>query len=134
VPVNITVCNYYADAVGVVVTLDYLTNAVQNPAEWLPSIVLDRVANSTLLFIGFALHHWKFRILLRSLRQQLKGNPDPHIAIQVAPVNGELSGEQSRRVYKFLQRYFTKHNTNVYLMKSGEFVEELQRRWNEANS
>lgn len=89
------------------------------------------LCSSSLLFLGFHLQDWEFRILLRCI-ETLPGSDllrgKLHAAVQI-PLDGD--SEKQRRTQELLQEFFTKTNIrlSIYYGTAEEFVRELQRRW-----
>src|SRR5262249_47178647 len=85
---------------------DYLIGLTRNN-ERIPAVVRSALVNTALLFLGFRLDDWDFRVLFRSLMGQ--GGRDKrrdyaHVAVQIDPEDGRnLEPEGARR---YLQRYF----------------------------
>jgi len=108
---------------------DYLVGVTKN-RNIMPPAVLRALSDSTLLFIGFPLTDWNFRMLFRSLSA-----PHPtrlrqyiHLAVQ-DPANDEtaLSPEQLRR---YQEQYFAKDNFSIYRGSPRDFTQELRVEWN----
>lgn len=90
------------------------------------------LCSSTLLFLGFHLQDWEFRVLLRCIeslpgRELLKDKP--HIAVQI-PLDGDP--EKRRNTQQLLQQFFTKTHIklSIYYGTAAEFTAELVRRRN----
>jgi len=84
---------------------DYLINLSQNP-KLIPSFVQGKLADSALLFLGFHIEEWDFRVLLRSLLNQEGGGLRvmyPHLAAQIDLAGSVLSPEGARA---YLDKYF----------------------------
>jgi hypothetical protein len=84
-----------------------------------------------LLFLGFQLDDWQFRVLFRSIRAQQGGEllgRYPHIAVQLEPQEGRIL--QPERARKYLESYFsTGANISLFWGRAEDFVKELQGRW-----
>jgi hypothetical protein len=108
---------------------DYLIGATRN-TQLTPSVVKASLARSALLFLGFRLEEWDFRVLFRSIlaqgnRQELS-NRFPHIAAQIAPEEGRhLDIERARN---YLQKYFWNVRISIYWGTLEDFVRELRDR------
>jgi hypothetical protein len=86
----------------------------------------------TLLFLGFHLQEWDFRVLLRSI-QGLEGHRHntttrrPHVAVQVDPSEARTAAERTQ-AKKFLEKYFQNANITIFYGSIEEFLKELIRR------
>ena len=84
----------------------------------------------SLLFLGFPLHDWKFRILLRmilSKRGNRKLDDYNHVGVQVDPE--EYTFADALRAKTNLERYFHKtKNINIYWGSAADFLQELQKQ------
>jgi hypothetical protein len=84
---------------------DYLINVSQNP-KLIPTFVQGKLADSALLFLGFHIEEWDFRVLLRSLLSPDGGGRRvmyPHLAAQIDLTGSVLSPEGARA---YLAKYF----------------------------
>ena len=97
----------------------------------IPSVVKTRLCDSALLFLGFRLQDWEFRILMRCIAklpgsQRLAGHL--HVAVQIDP--SEPQHEDRLSVRHQLEQYFGKSDIklSIYWGTVHEFVAELDRR------
>lgn len=109
---------------------DYLIGVTRNK-DLIPSAVRRALADTALLFLGFQMDDWQFRVLFRSILAQQGGERRgryPHIAVQIEPEEGRiLEPERARR---YLENYFTKGaNISLFWGSADDFVKELQARW-----
>jgi hypothetical protein len=108
---------------------DYLIS-VTSDKERIPGVVRRALANTALLFLGFQLDDWNFRVLFRSILSQggstlLKRYV--HVAVQIDPQGGHiLEPERARR---YLEGYFGHAEISIYWGSVEEFVKELQSHW-----
>ena len=112
---------------------DYLIGVTSNK-DLIPSVVRRALADTALLFLGFQMDDWNFRVLFRSLMsQEGRGRRSryAHVAVQIDPEEGRtLSPERARR---YLETYFQGADISIYWGSAEDFIRELQRRW-EASS
>ncbi len=104
--------------------LKFLINFSRDPAL-LPSPVRDAISASTLLFLGYRLADWNFRVLFQMLR------PDPDyisIAVLLPPGPNEPSAEEAQQ---YLDDYYGAMNLKMFWGTAQEFSSELRRRWAE---
>ncbi|MCK5430585.1 MAG: SIR2 family protein, partial [Anaerolineales bacterium] len=111
---------------------DYLIGVTSNK-DLIPSAVRRALADTALLFLGFQMDEWNFRVLFRSiLSQQGGGRRDryAHIAAQIEPEEGRiLEPERARR---YLEKYFAKGaDISLFWGSADDFLNELHQRWKE---
>jgi hypothetical protein len=108
--------------------IDYLIGASLNKAL-VPRVVRHALTNSSLMFLGFQLTDWNFRILFRlimaqesrALRQRF-----PHAAVQVDPEGTQLIDPEKTRRY-LLDCYGGDH-ISLFWGSSDEFLRQLAPR------
>ena len=90
---------------------------------------VDRaIGGGSLLFLGYTLSDWHFLVLFRLLANNLRESPRNHVAVQLAPSDGDESTRHQRAV-KYLSSYFRHLNVKVYWGTCQEFCHELRERW-----
>jgi hypothetical protein len=109
---------------------DFLIGFTSNK-DLIPSAVRRALADTALLFLGYQMDEWNFRVLFRSiLSQQGGGRRDryAHIAAQIEPEEGRiLEPERARR---YLENYFAKGaDISLYWGSAEDFLKELSQRW-----
>ncbi|MGB7875219.1 MAG: CHAT domain-containing protein [Anaerolineales bacterium] len=109
---------------------DYLLGVSRNN-DLIPGYVRNALRNNSLLFIGFRMDEWNFRILFRSIvdKKTELMNEYVHMAAQVEPEEGRIIDPEGAR--RYLEEYF-KHvaSINLYWGTAEEFVKELWNQWN----
>lgn len=110
----------HADVVeSIVVTeddyLEFLFNLSANK-KLLPPPVARALAGTVLLFIGYRVADWNFRVILRGLARAGFGN----ILVMPAP-----DDEKKEKVQTYLARYYGKLDVRVYWGTAAEFLREL---------
>ena len=123
-----------SDPASVVLTeddyFDYLIGVTRNK-ELIPTVVRSALVNSALLFLGFQIDDWQFRVLFRSIRAQQGGEllgRYPHIAVQLEPEEGRIL--EPDRARKYLEGYFSAGaNISLYWGGAEDFIKELHERW-----
>jgi hypothetical protein len=93
----------------------------------LPRVVRSALASSSLLFLGFHLTDWSFRVLFR-LIQSLEGGSRrarlSHVAVQVNP--DEYSMADVEKARRYLQKYFDREaNMGLYWGSAEDFLRQL---------
>ena len=110
---------------------DYLIGVTSNK-DLVPTAVRRALADTALLFLGFQMDDWNFRVLFRSiLSQQGGGRRDryAHIAAQIEPEEGRTL--EPARARRYLESYFAKGaDVSLYWGSAEDFLKELLERWN----
>jgi SIR2-like domain len=103
--------------------LDFLVSVSR--ADLLPPRIQRALSDTSLLFVGYRLADWNFRVLHRGIvaaiapsRRRLS------ITVQVPPAD-----ESSDAVQQYLDSYFQNMNVRVFWGTAAEFAAELNRRW-----
>jgi len=105
---------------------DFLIGVTGNK-DLIPPVVRRALTDTALLFLGFQMDEWNFRILFRSiLSLQGGGRRDryAHIAAQIEPEEGRLL--EPTRARRYLENYFSKGaDISIYWGSSDDFLKEL---------
>ena len=108
---------------------DYLIGLTGN-RDIIPKLVRAALSDSALMFVGFEVEDWDFRVLFRSiLGQEGQKSMDEysHIAVQMTPDEGRMT--DSGQAQRYLETYFQKKDINVYWGSADEFISELFEKW-----
>jgi hypothetical protein len=110
--------------------LDFLVN-ISRDGELLPKYILRRLAYTSLLFIGYSLADWSFRVLFRGLvtssEQTLRRIS---VTVQLPPLPGREAPEaQQKKIQDYLAKYFGQLDIRVYWGSAQEFMQELRAHW-----
>jgi hypothetical protein len=113
---------------------DFLIGVTGNK-DLIPSSVRRALADTALLFLGFQMDDWNFRVLFRSILSQQGGSRRDryaHIAAQIEPEEGRiLEPERARR---YLENYFAKGaDISLYWGSPEDFIKELTGRWSDSD-
>ena len=114
----------------------YLIGVTRNE-DLLPKVVGSALVNTALLFLGFRLEDWNFRVLFQSV-MNLAGSElrrrYTHVAVQIDPQEGTMLNPQEAREY--LKTYFgpaaaLNYQTNIslYWGSAEDFIRELAARY-----
>jgi SIR2-like domain/CHAT domain len=107
---------------------DYLMR-VNRPDGPVPSAVESAWSRNALLFLGFHVEDWHFRVLFRSiLNEERRYQPKDYnsVAVQINPEDGGLHPEAARR---YLEKYFGVPNTvGVFWGNTSSFIETVARK------
>lgn len=107
---------------------DFLIGVTGN-RDLIPVTVRRALADTALLFLGFHMEDWNFRVLFRSIMNQQGGGRRKryaHIAAQIDPEQGRaVDIERARR---YLEEYFDEADITIYWGSAEDFLRELQGR------
>jgi hypothetical protein len=114
---------------------DYFDYLIRSNAdkEDIPEHVLTALIDKDLLFIGFEMSDWMFRVLMRIIASQSGGRPgDRHqVAVQVHPQAGRVEDTMWARNY--LEDYFKRAGFGsqqaIFWGKSADFLGKLHEHW-----
>jgi SIR2-like domain len=111
--------------------LDFLVRAAGRRRLVPPEIRAAMSSPISLLFVGYSLQDWTFRVLFRSLIAEV---PVPrqvaHISVQLPPES--VPEERRDEVLEYLNRYFGAWKISVYWDDVRQFCHELRKRWEES--
>jgi hypothetical protein len=110
---------------------DFLMN-VRAASDKIPPEVREAMVNSTLVFLGFRVEEWDFRILARSIKAingsaLQKKRKHIHVAVQLAPGERFLDPERARD-YLERQFQFGEQPLSIYWGSLEAFLTELVGR------
>jgi len=109
--------------------LDFLM-AMSGPRNILPPRIQEAMAETSLLFIGYRIADWNFRVLFRTLVSSLEASAQrKHVSVQVLPMGNAADTLRKLKILKYLDKYYEKLNTKVYWGRSDEFMSELRSAW-----
>jgi hypothetical protein len=109
---------------------DYLLGVSRNN-DLIPGYVRNALRNTSLLFIGYRMDEWIFRVLFRSIidKKTELMNEYVHIAAQIVPEEGRIIDPEGAR--RYLEEYFKDSaSINLFWGNAEEFVKELWHQWN----
>jgi SIR2-like domain len=104
--------------------LKFMINLAREPTR-VPPLVREAISASTLLFIGYRLADWNFRVLFEMLR------PEPQymsVAVLLPPGLNEPSPEEAQQ---YLDEYYGAMDLKMFWGTAREFSSELRRHWAE---
>ena len=107
---------------------DFLIGVTGN-RDLMPVTVRRALADTALLFLGFHMEDWNFRVLFRSIMNQQGGGRRKryaHIAAQIDPEQGRAIDPERARHY--LEQYFGDADITIYWGSADDFLRELEAR------
>jgi hypothetical protein len=112
--------------------LDFLVR-LSTDQKLLPPAIQSALAGTSLLFIGYSLSDWNFRVLFRGLVGSLGASLGyTGVAVQLAPNATDASESSLASAQHYLDTYFEKIQkikVRVYWGDIREFTTELRQRW-----
>jgi hypothetical protein len=104
---------------------DYLIGVTQNK-DLIPEVVRAKLTSTSLLFLGFQMQDWEFRVFFRFLmaqesKEMLKFYS--HAAAQIEPNEDQIVDVARARQY--LEEYYESESIEIYWGNSEEFLKEL---------
>jgi hypothetical protein len=109
--------------------LDFLVN-ISRGQDIIPRQIEKALVTTSLLFIGYQLSDFKFRILFRGLVASLERSlRRTSIAVQLNPEPPSLQGITQAQVRQYVEGYLSRDDVRVYWGDSFEFIKELRARW-----
>ena len=102
---------------------------VTRDKELVPPRVKGAFSASSLMFLGFRLDEWAFRVLFRSIINQEgdKRKEHTHVAVQIDPEEGSTIEPDRARAY--LEKYLQGSNITIYWGSTESFIKELHDAW-----
>jgi hypothetical protein len=113
---------------------DYLIGTTGNK-DLIPAAVRRALADTALLFLGFRMDDWNFRVLFRSLMsQEGRGRRSryAHIAAQIEPEESRTLEPDRARSY--LETYFQGADISLFWGTTEDFIAELLNRSKETKA
>lgn len=109
--------------------LDFLVS-ISNDPDLLPARIQRALTGTSLLFMGYRLADWDFRVLFRSVVGYVQRSIGrAHVSVQLVPLGSQASDEQKAKAQAYLDRYFGELHIRVYWGTCRTFAAELRRRW-----
>lgn len=103
------------------------SHEISQSALW--SQIREALGYTTVLFVGYSLEDWNFRVMLKYLTRQqgIISNPGSlSMSIQLSPSASNITDKEAAET--FLRDYLRISNIKVYWSDASEFLEDLQAR------
>jgi hypothetical protein len=93
----------------------------------IPPVVRKALTNCSMLFLGYRLNDWDFRIVFQSIKSFAGGqrNRYDHIGVQLRPEAGVVEPEAAQR---YLESYFGDDRVNIFWADTRTFLDRLRAR------
>jgi hypothetical protein len=121
---------YFAAVTKLMAGKDAATKNAVAIGNDLPRVVTTAWNQNALLFLGFQMDDWHFRVLFHSILKQQgssRRQQRPNVAVQLDPDQASVVDPQRARIY--LQEYFNIDYITIYWGTAEEFIKELWREW-----
>jgi hypothetical protein len=108
-------------------TVDLALRRTENAVLW--HRVRRQLSRTTLLFVGYSLEDWNFRVLMRYLMEQQRIRRSDQmfcLSIQLSPRG--MRPEQRARAETFVDRFLGNATIKIHWTDASTFLEELHRR------
>lgn len=110
--------------------VDFLIRMDATDEELLPARIQEAFTGASLLFLGYGLGDWNFRVLFRTMVIYMKrSTKKAHVSVQLAPLDKNMPEEKKAAILDYLDKYFGELNIHVYWGKCQHFTRELRQRW-----
>jgi len=107
---------------------DFLVNVSRDPLV-VPPRIQKALTETSVLFIGYGLADWNFRVLLQGLSRYIeKGLGRTHMAVMTPPDVPD-SETQQKKAQEYLSKYYQNIDVQVFWGTARSFCAELGERW-----
>ena len=101
--------------------IDFMVQVTKKQNSIIPHQIQRALTGSSLLFIGYSLADWDFRVIFRSLIDQLGHLSRTNIAVQLP--------KEDEKQERYIEEYFREMKIEIFWGTATEFVQELSSRW-----
>ncbi|WP_248963420.1 SIR2 family NAD-dependent protein deacylase [Sphaerisporangium perillae] len=113
--------------------LEFVTNLaiarIADDKRILPPSILRALTTRSLLFIGYSLRDWTFRVLFNGLLRAVPGiNRRSNVSVQLIPNGDGKRRDAERNARLYWSRYFEKWQISIFWGSAQEFCDELRQR------
>ena len=107
--------------------LDFLVNVSRDPSL-IPARIQRALAATSLLFIGYSLSDWTFRVVFQGILQSIDSSQRRlSITVQLPPEKPVTAAKKEAQEYRSI--YFEKQDIRVFWGTARQFATELRERW-----
>jgi SIR2-like domain len=109
--------------------VDFLMEAQADLAQVVPCPIQEALGTTSLLFVGYGLNDWNFRVLLRSVMRKInKSSKRMNLSVQLPPGDDSIAPDRRGDAEAFLSDYLGTEQVTVFWGDAREFLLELQQR------
>jgi hypothetical protein len=109
--------------------LDYLARISRDYEYLLPPSVQERLASTTLLFLGYRLEDLDLKVIMRGLLSNLNLEKWGMLHVAVQLESTIFDNAKQDEVIKYFQKYFSISRIDVYWGSTQQFIAELHEKW-----
>lgn len=110
--------------------VDFLMEAQADLAQVVPCPIQEALATTSLLFVGYSLNDWNFRVLMRSVMRKInKTSKRMNVSVQLPPGDNSIAPDRREAAEAFLCDYLGTEQVTVHWGDAREFLTELRQRW-----
>jgi len=108
--------------------MEFLVHLAAADSKLIPAPVERAFTDNTLLFIGYRITDWNFRVLLRNFNRRSAGSMRRlNVAVMPSPEGADESKTQD-----YLTKYYENIDVRVYWGTARDFLADLWTRWKNA--
>lgn len=107
---------------------DFLMRVDDDAETDIPSFVDRALSENALLFLGFQIDDWNFRVLFRSIMNEERRYRRRYHQSVAVQIDLTQTSQEPERVRRYLERYFG-DRISIYWGSAEDFIRELWRRW-----
>lgn len=113
--------------------LDFMIRLHEKDSPILPPQITIALATNALLFVGYSLADWDFRVLFRSIFTSISSMTNLIIAVQLPPTDVKSESDAIKYLGKYFGSVLGKDiRVRVYWGEITEFAKELRKHWETA--
>ena len=109
--------------------VDFLMEAQADLAQVVPCPIQEALGTTSLLFVGYSLNDWNFRVLMRSVMRKInKSSKRMNLSVQLPPGDDSIAPHHREQAEAFLCDYLGTEQVTVHWGDARQFLGELRRR------
>lgn len=104
----------------------WMRHVDNDKTDLVPGSVKNALTDTSLLFLGYILDDWEFRILFQSVKSfagSSRLDRHQHVGVQLRPETATIDPEAAQ---DYLERYLVDDHVNLYWGSSSEFLNDLR--------
>lgn len=114
--------------------MNFLVSVVEDTNTQYPIVPLKlrgKLAEQTLLVLGYQLRDWDFRVLFRFIAKFRKEDLSPPRGMIIQLKRNKKQSGNLEKSLQYLNRYFDKRQFDIEWSEAEAFIQELSARWDE---
>jgi hypothetical protein len=104
----------------------WMRHVDNDKTDFVPGSVRNALTDTSLLFLGYILDDWEFRIMFQSVKSfagSSRQDRHQHVGVQLRPETATVDPEAAQ---DYLERYLDDDHVNLYWGSSSEFLNDLR--------